>query len=70
MAKECVQKVKLNNEETAMEQIMIMEERGVIHLQNNYIKIRDEKMIGFLNSLLWPLVEAYRTSLLYLFTLQ
>jgi glycerol-3-phosphate O-acyltransferase len=32
MAKECVQKVFLHSREAVMEQIMILEERGVIHL--------------------------------------
>ena len=53
-----------------MEMIMTMEQHGVIHLQNNFVKIRDEKVANFLCSLIWPLTEAYRTSMLYLFTLQ
>jgi len=47
-----------------------MNEREVITIENGMAKIRDEKFSTFISSLIWPTIESYWISIVYLFTLK
>lgn len=47
-----------------------MQMRKIININNNLVTLIDEKLGNFLCSLLWPIIDAYWVSAVYLFTLK
>ena len=46
-----------------------MVSRGMISIENGKAMIKDEKISSYISSLVWPTIESYWTSIVYLFTL-
>jgi hypothetical protein len=46
-----------------------MSSRGIISIENDLAKIKEEKISSYISSLVWPTIESYWTSIVYLFTL-
>jgi hypothetical protein len=50
--------------------IELMIDRGVISVEGGLAKIKEEKISSFISSLVWPTIESYWISIVYLFTLK